>query len=150
MALAPREENIPKIRGALTFYVVMANLTGIFLLLLCIEMILRYGFGYDVEMGGPFGFLALTPHEQVTAVNLSTAVLIIHGWLFVVYLIADFRLFTLMRWPFMTFLIIALGGIIPVLSFILEAHYGKKAKAFLASHGGSTTSSTPTTTGATA
>mgnify|MGYP006284874649 CR=1 FL=1 len=144
MALAPRESDIPKLRGALTFYIVMANVTGVFLLLLCIEMIVRYGFGYDLELGGPFGFLAFVPHEQVTAVNLSTGVLIVHGWLFVIYLIADFRIFTLMRWPFMSFIIIALGGIIPVMSFLLEGHYAKKVKAFLATQPATPTLSTPT------
>ena len=129
---------------------IAAYITGTMLLLLTFEMILKYFGGVEIEAGGPFGFLALVPVDTTVAINVSTWILIIHGWLFVVYLIADFRLFTLMRWPFMTFLIIALGGIIPVLSFILEAHYGKKAKAFLASHGDATTSSTPTTTGATA
>jgi integral membrane protein len=132
MPLAPRTQDLPKIPGALRFYQVMAFVTGIFLLLLCLEILVRYGFGYDVEMGGPFGFLALVPHNQVTALNLSTTVLVVHGWLYVIYLISDFRLWSLMRWPFTRFIIIALGGVIPVLSFILEAVYAKRVKAFIA------------------
>lgn len=131
MTLAPREQDLLKIPRALRFYIVMANLTGTFLLLLCAEMILRYGFGYDVEVGGQFGFIWLVPHEQVTAFNLSTAILVVHGWLYVFYLIADYWLWSLMRWPFLRFIIIALGGIIPVLSFVLEGVYGKQVKRFL-------------------
>ena len=138
MSLAPREQDIPKIPRALRFYVVMANVTGIFLLLLCAEMVLRYAIGFDVEIGGPFGFVWLVPHEQVTAFNLSTAILVVHGWLYVIYLIADFWLWSLMRWPFLRFIIIALGGVIPVLSFVLEAIYGKQVKAYLASRETST------------
>ena len=110
MPLEPRELDIPKIPGALRFYVVMSFITGTFLLLLVAEMILRYGFGLDLEIAGPFGFIHLTPHEQVTAVNGSTAVLIIHGWLYVFYLIACFRLWAFMRWSFLTLIVLALGG----------------------------------------
>ncbi len=132
MTLQPREADIPKIPGALRFYVVMSFITGTFLLLLVAEMIMRYGFGYDLEIAGPFGFLHLTPHEQVTAINGSTGVLIIHGWLYVVYLIASFRLWAFMRWSFLTLLILASGGIIPALSFVLEGIYAKRVRAFLA------------------
>lgn len=132
MALSPRSEDLPKIPRALRFYVVMANVTGTFLLLLCAEMVLRYGVGFDVEVGGQFGFIALTPHDQVTAFNLSTAILVIHGWLYVFYLIADYWLWSLMRWPFLRFIIIALGGVIPALSFVLEGIYGKQVKRVLA------------------
>ena len=132
MTLQPREADIPKIPGALRFYVVMSFITGTFLLLLVAEMIMRYGFGLDLEIAGPFGFLHLTPHEQVTAINGSTGVLIIHGWLYVVYLIASFRLWAFMRWSFLTLLILASGGIIPALSFVLEGIYAKRVRAFLA------------------
>jgi cytochrome c oxidase subunit IV len=50
----------------------------------------------------------------------------------VVYLIADFRLWTLLRWSFVRFLLIALGGVVPLLSFYTEAKFGKIAKEELA------------------
>jgi integral membrane protein len=101
------------------------------LLLLCLEIITRYVIGYDLELGGQFGFLALVPHDQVTAVNLSTTVLVIHGWLYVIYLIACFWLWSLMRWPFLRLIVLALGGIIPVLSFILEGIYSRRVRDYL-------------------
>ena len=43
-----------------------------------------------------------TPSRQgvIGGVNLSVAVLIVHGWMYVVYLMSNFRLWSLMRWPF--------------------------------------------------
>jgi hypothetical protein len=68
----------------------------------------------------------------VTAVNLSTGILMVHGWFYVVYLFSDFRLWSLMRWPFTRFIVIALGGVIPFLSFILEARIGREVRDYLA------------------
>lgn len=134
MPLEPRDADIPKIPGALRFFQVMAIVTGTFLLLLCTEMIVRYGLGYDLELGGPFGFLHFTPHTQVTAVNVSTGILIVHGWLYVIYLIASFRLWSFMRWSFATLILLALGGIIPVLSFVLEGLFTKRVKSWISTH----------------
>jgi len=107
-------------------------ITGVFLLLLCVEVILKFVFQYEIELGGPNGLLALVPRETVTAFNLSTAILIVHGWFYVLYLFADFRLWSLMRWSFPRFLVIALGGIIPTLSFFLEVRVAREVKTFLA------------------
>ena len=120
MPLGPRPSDIPRIRTALAVYRVSAIITGVFLLLLCVMMVLRYVYGVDIELGGPFGFLALTPKEQITAINLSTVILITHGWLYVLYLGCDFVLWRLLRFPFGRFVFIALGGIIPFLSFYFE------------------------------
>jgi len=132
MPLVPRPTDIPKIPRALRFYQVMSFITGTFLLLLVVEMILRYGFGYYVELAGPYGFVWLVPHEEVTAVNLSIVVVTIHGWLYVVYLISSYLLWTYMRWTFGRLIVLALGGIIPVLSFILEGIYTRRVADFLA------------------
>ncbi len=120
MPLGPRPSDIPRIRTALAVFRVSAVITGIFLLLLCVMMVFRYVYGVDIELGGPFGFLALTPKEQITAINLSTVILITHGWLYVLYLGCDFVLWRLLRFPFGRFVFIALGGIIPFLSFYFE------------------------------
>ena len=131
MPLEPKLADLPRIRGALRFYQVASVITGVLLLLLCTEMILKYGFGLELELGGPQGFLAFVPIDTVTAVNLSTGILMVHGWFYVVYHFSDFRLWSLMRWPFTRFILIALGGIIPFLSFILEARIGREVRAYL-------------------
>lgn len=158
MPLAPRAVDIPRIPGALKFYKVMSYITGTFLLLLVAEMILKYCIdarnwalvmpggmtdpatgdfvflepGFEIEAFGPHGFIALVPSDTVTAVNLSIGILVIHGWLYVAYLFAGFRIWSMMRWSFGKLLIIALGGIVPGLSFVVEYFYAKQVVAFLA------------------
>jgi integral membrane protein len=130
--LNPKASDAKAIRGALKLYRVTSIITGVFLLLLCLMMVFRYGFGVDIELNGPFGFLALTPKEQISGVNLSTVILILHGWFYVLYLFSDFRLWSLMRWNFVRFIIVALGGVVPFLSFIVERHYHRLATAQIA------------------
>jgi integral membrane protein len=131
MPLVPRPADIPKIPRALRFYQVCSFITGTFLMLLVVEMVLRYGFGYYVELAGPYGFVWLVPHEEVTSVNLSLVVVTIHGWLYVVYLIACYLLWTYMRWTFGRLFVLALGGIIPLLSFFLEGINTRRVATFL-------------------
>jgi integral membrane protein len=133
MALAPKLKDFPRIRGALKFYQVASIITGTLLLLLCAEMLLKYTpIDLELELGGPQGFLAFVPSGTTVAVNISLGILIVHGWFYVVYLFSDFRLWSLMRWPFLRFIIIALGGVIPFLSFFLEARIAREVKAYLA------------------
>ena len=132
MPLVPRPVDIPKIPRALRFYQVCSIITGTFLMLLVVEMVLRYGFGYYAELGGPYGFVWLVPYDEVVAVNLSLVVVTVHGWLYVVYLIACYLIWTYMRWTFGRLFVLALGGIIPLLSFFLEAINTRRVAAFLA------------------
>ncbi|MET0885865.1 MAG: DUF3817 domain-containing protein [Mycetocola sp.] len=137
MPLQPRERDLPRIPGALTFYKISSIVTGTLLLLLCAEMIMKYAFGLELELGGAYGFLAFVPSDSLQAINLSLGILMIHGWGYVVYLFADFRIWSLMRWSFPKFLLIALGGVIPFLSFFLEVRIVREVKAYLASRAAS-------------
>lgn len=133
MALKPKLSDVPRIRGALKLYRVFAYITGTMLLLLVLEMIFKYTpIQREIELGGAHGFIALVPDGQVLAVNLSLGILIAHGWLYVVYLFSDFRLWSIMRWPFSRFIAIALGGVVPFLSFIVEHFISKRALRELA------------------
>ena len=136
MPLVPRPVDIPKIPRALRFYQVCSIITGTFLMLLVVEMVLRYGFGYYAELGGPYGFVWLVPYDEVVAVNLSLVVVTVHGWLYVVYLIACYLLWTYMRWTFLQLFWLAMGGIIPLLSFFLESSYTRRVREFLAQNQG--------------
>ena len=94
-------------------------MTGVMLLLLCTEMIIKYALGYELFAGGSGGLLWFAPvvetatgHESTgDGVNLSLGILIAHGWFYVVYLFACFRVWSLMRWGFVRFIVLALGGI---------------------------------------
>ena len=132
MPIGPRPEDVTKIRRTVSVYKVSSIITGTFLLLLCLMMVLRYGFGVDIELGGPFGLLTLTPREYIVGINLSTVILIAHGWLYVLYLACDFLLWRYIRWSFGKFLFIALGGIIPLLSYFLERRVPREAEEAIA------------------
>ena len=131
MTLEPRAIDIPRIPRVLKLYQVMSFVTGSFLLLLVAEVILKWVLGYELEMAGAYGFIAVVPRESVHAINLSTAILIVHGWLYVIYLFSCFRLWSAMRWNALNFGILASGGVIPVLSFFLESIFTKRVRAYL-------------------
>jgi integral membrane protein len=90
--------------------------------------------GYDLWLLGPNGFITLESYGfegsglPLEGYNLTVIILIVHGWLYVLYLFADFRMWTLLRWSIWRFMLIALGGIVPLLSFWTEARYAKVAK----------------------
>lgn len=139
MAIKPKLSDAPRIRLALRLYKISAYVTGTLLLLLVVEVILKYtGIHREIYFGSPRGIIALVPwnpadlRATTSGLNVSLGILIAHGWLYVVYLFMDFRLWSLMRWPFTRFIAIALGGVVPFLSFIVEHFIAKQANAELA------------------
>lgn len=151
----PKLATFPAIRGALRFYQIASVITGVMLLLLCAEMVIKYGLGYELFAGGAGGAFWLHPAaldagNDLTggAVNLSTGILIAHGWFYVVYLFACFRVWSLMRWGFARFIVLALGGIVPLLSFFMEARVAREVRAYLVRReADETSSSIPATEG---
>ena len=138
--------SLPAIYSALKLFKASSFITGTFLLLLMATWGLRRlevvtqgaTVGYDIWAFGPNGLLTLEPYLNEgqglpdTGINVTVAILVIHGWLYVLYLFADFRLWTLMRWSFWRFLLIASGGIVPFLSFYTEARYTRIAQQEIA------------------
>ncbi len=98
-------------------------------MLVVLEMVLKYAFGYTIWSGGNAGFLGLVPNPvddtgfPEEGIDISKTLLQIHGFLYVVYLFADFRIWRLAELKFTDFVIIALGGVIPVTSFFIERKY---------------------------
>lgn len=135
----PRAVDLPKVPGALKLYRVTAYITGVMLLLLTAVTIADWGLGYTIYAFIPGGAtLAFVKGPLVggnqPGLNLSQLILIAHGWLYVLYLFADFRLWSLMRLSFTKFVQIALGGVIPFMSFIVEHFISKQVNAYLSSH----------------
>jgi hypothetical protein len=122
MALTVRTRDVPKIPGAVRFYRASAYVTGVLLLALVVEVVIKYTpIQREMQIGGGAFFVPNgTAGEAPGTFNLSIAILIAHGWLYVVYLFADFRLWSIMRWRPSRFLLIALGGVIPFMSFVVE------------------------------
>ena len=132
MAIGPKRADIPLIRRTLAVFKVSSVITGIFLLGLVVMMVCRYGFGVDIELGGTSGGLGLTDKDAITGVNVSILLLAVHGWLYVLYLACDFVLWRTVRWSFFRFLWIAMGGIIPFLSFYFERRVPRDVNAIIA------------------
>jgi integral membrane protein len=120
--------------GALQWYRVAAYITGILLLLLTVEMVAKYGYGTEVEAMGPRGFIAFVPTDTIEAINLSSAILIAHGWFYVVYLFTCFRVWSIIRWPFWRFLWLASGGLFPFLSFVIEHQATRVVRGVIKDH----------------
>ena len=85
----------------------MAYLTGIVLLALCVAIFIRYG-----------------PAQDPT---VSAIVSPIHGWLYVVYLVATGLLVYQREWKPKWAVFIALAGTIPFASFVAERFVVRKA-----------------------
>lgn len=154
MPAAPKLASFPAIRGALRFYQICSIITGVMLLLLVAEMILKYSpIHVELFLGGSGGFLWFAPViagpeclwwsqfapgatgcEMISTgdgINVSLSILVAHGWFYVVYLFSCFRVWSLMRWRFPRFIMLALGGIVPLLSFFMEARVAREVKAYL-------------------
>ncbi len=122
MPSGPRPSDVPRLRLALKVYRVSAAITGTFLLLLVVMMVMRYIYHVDIAFSTAYG-IQLVPKELIEEqglINLSFVILAVHGWLYVLYLACDFIMWRLARYSFGRFLFIALGGIIPFLSYYFE------------------------------
>lgn len=93
-----------KISGALARYRVMAIFTGSFLLAVTFGVILKYVIGVD----------------SPTVKTVTAAIAITHGWIFMVYLVTCVHLWMLKRWGLGRLMTMALGGVVPLLSFFVE------------------------------
>lgn len=92
-----------KAAGALRRYRVMAWVTGVMLLVLCVEMGLKYG---------------VAPGEDV--MRWIEWIPFAHGWIYVVYLATVIDLWSTMRWRLGRLTAMVLGGVVPVMSFVVE------------------------------
>ncbi len=98
-----------KARAAFARYRVMAYVTGVWLLLLTAELILKYVF----EAGG-----VDAAGEPLPVIGRWVA--FAHGWIYVVYLVTVFDVWSRMRWGFGRIVVMIAAGVVPVLSFVVE------------------------------
>jgi hypothetical protein len=134
MPFGPRAADVPRIRLVLNLFRVSAIVTGVFLLLLVVMMVARYGFLVDIEYSDAYGF-GLTPRDLIEergSINVSLVILTTHGWLYVLYMGLNFLLWRFTRWSFGRFVFVAFGGIIPLLSFFFEFSVPRWVRAELA------------------
>jgi integral membrane protein len=116
---------VRKAAGATLRYRVLAWITGSMLLLLCLELILKYVF----HAGG----VDAAGHPNPV---IGAWVAYAHGWIYVVYLVTVFDLWSKMRWRLGRLATMAAAGVVPVMSFILERKVHAQALARLEAVGG--------------
>ena len=108
---------IRKARGAMARYRFMALVTGAMLLILCVELGIKYGLGALTDVEGVMPFIAWVPFA--------------HGWIYVVYLVTVADLWSKMRWGFGRLATMVIAGVVPVMSFVLEKKIHTEAEAKL-------------------
>ena len=87
------------IRKALLAYRVMAWATGVWLIALCYEMVVKY--------------VIMVP-------NPPSWIGIVHGWVYFIYLLCTFNLAVKVRWPLGQTFGTLVAGTIPLLGIIVE------------------------------
>ncbi|MDQ2623804.1 MAG: DUF3817 domain-containing protein [Actinomycetota bacterium] len=104
-----------KTAASLRRYRVMAWVTGVFLLILVVEMLVRY-----VIQPGPdvLRWIEWIPYA--------------HGWIYVLYLVTVVDLWGKVRWGFGRLAALVFAGVVPVLSFVVEAKVHREVSARLA------------------
>ncbi|MDT5019253.1 MAG: hypothetical protein QOD39_5413 [Mycobacterium sp.] len=91
---------VETIRKALKGYRVMAWVTGIWLIALCAEMVLKY----IIKVDWPYLWLVAP----------------IHGWVYFAYLLFTANLAVKVRWPIPKTVGVLLAGTIPLVGIIVE------------------------------
>jgi integral membrane protein len=103
-------KDVEAARKALTFFKVMAFIVGVGLLVLVLEMVLRYGFDNH----------ALDWWPQP------------HGFIYMVYLVATANLGFKIGWSLGRMVLVMLAGVVPFLSFWAERKVAAETEARLA------------------
>jgi integral membrane protein len=108
----------PGVDGALKRYRVMAFVTGSFLIVLTVVTAVKY-------IGAAAGW------ENESFLSVATAIGIVHGWIFMVYVVTCADLWRRMKWRLGRLLTMVLGGVVPVMSFVVERRVSREVAASL-------------------
>ncbi|AKT50140.1 DUF3817 domain-containing protein [Arsenicicoccus sp. oral taxon 190] len=103
-------DNPETVRKALKPFEIMAFVVGVGLLVLVLEMVLKYAFDNDV-----LAWWAMP-----------------HGFLYMIYLVTTFNLGTAAKWPLSRIIKVMLAGVVPFLSFVVERQVAREVHGRLA------------------
>lgn len=103
---APQATPVEKIRTALLGYRIMAWTTGIWLIVLCYEIVSHLVFHHEIRW-----------------------IEVVHGWVYFTYVLAAFNLAIKVRWPIGKTIGVLLAGTIPLLGIIVEHYQTRNIKA---------------------
>ena len=99
-------------RSVLTRYRVMAYVTAVMLLVLCVSMVFKYGFD--------------------TGADVTFVVSQVHGLLYIIYLIFAFDLGSKAKWPVGKLLWVLISGTIPTAAFFVERKVVREVEPLIA------------------
>ncbi len=102
-------DNLKRIQVSLTLFRIMAIIAGVALLILCVELVVHYGFDSEAMDWWPQ----------------------IHGYLFIIFVVSVFNLGFKMRWTMVQMCLYVLTAFVPVLSFLLEHRVNQQVGAQL-------------------
>jgi len=97
--------------AALTRYRVLAYATGVFLILLTVNLVLKY----VLDQEGLGAWLA-----------------IVHGWLYLAYVLVAVDLWFRTRLPFWRSVLVVMAGTVPIASFVAERWVTARVRPMLA------------------
>lgn len=103
-------------RNLFTTYRVLAFVVGVLLLALSVGMVLKYLLteGTDLQMLGD---------------SLTAVVALMHGWIYIVYVVVAFLLSRRAEWSLQFLVVMLLAGLIPVLIFWVEHRVATRLRA---------------------
>ena len=99
-----------------TTYRVLALVVGLLLLALAVGMVLKYLLteGTDLQRFG----------DELTAV-----VALVHGWVYIVYVVVAFLLSRRAGWSLQYLVVMLLAGLVPVMIFWVEHHVAERVRS---------------------
>lgn len=100
-------ERKKRVRTALTAFSIAAWITGVFLLALVVEMVMKYILKMDLP-------------------SWATFIPIAHGWVYIAFLLCTLNLGLKARWNPKRWFTTAIAGVVPLLSFIVENNRRKE------------------------
>ena len=103
-------------RNLFTAYRVLAFVVGVLLAALAVGMVLKYLLTEGTEL-------------QVFGDELTAVVALIHGWVYIVYVVVAFLLSRRAGWSLQFLLLMLLAGLIPFLIFWVEHRVVSKMRA---------------------
>lgn len=109
----PQTSDPQGVRSRLRFFMIMAFVVGVGLLVLVVEMVLAYGFGLKGEANP----LAWWPQP--------------HGFVYMIYLVATALLGFKVGWTLPKMVAVMLAGCVPFLSFWVERRVAREVAATL-------------------
>ena len=99
-----------------SWYRILALVVGVLLVALAVGMVLKYGLTEGTE-------------AQLFGEELTSVVALIHGWIYIVYVVVAFVLSRRAGWSLGFLVVLLLAGLVPVMIFFVEHRVMQRLRA---------------------